>query len=286
VLVRSLHAIPLVVTVHSLEPLRPWKADQLGTGYQVSSWVERLALETADRVIAVSRAMRDDVLAHFAVDPARIVVLHNGIDLARYRRTAAAEALGRHGVRPPYVLFVGRISEQKGIFHLLDAADLPAGVQLVLCAAAPDTPALAARLREAVAGRPAIRWIDAMVPVDDLVQLYSHAALFVCPSVYEPFGVINLEAMSCETPVVASAVGGILEVVVPDETGLLVPPARPAELARAMRALLADPTRARALGVAARRHVERHFGWDAIAERTARLYDEAVAAHRAGASPR
>jgi glycogen synthase len=286
VLVRTLHAIPLVVTVHSLEPLRPWKADQLGPGYRVSSWVERLALETADRVVAVSGAMRDDVLAHFHVEPARVVVVHNGIDLARYRRTAAADALARHGVRPPYVLFVGRISEQKGIFHLLDAAaGLPEGVQLVLCAAAPDTPALAARLRAAVAERPAVHWIDAMVPAADVIQLYSHAALFVCPSVYEPFGVINLEAMACETPVVASAVGGILEVVVPDETGLLVPPARPDELARAMRALLDDPARARAMGTAGRRHVERRFGWDAIADRTIRLYEEAVADFRAAVAP-
>ena len=281
VVTRTLHGIPLIVTLHSLEPLRPWKADQLGPGYNVSSWAERLAVETADRVIAVSQAMRADVLEHFRVDPGRVVVLPNGIDLERYRRTAAAEALARHGVRPPYVLFVGRISEQKGIFHLLEAAQaLPAGVQVVLCAAAPDTPELAERLRDAVAARPAVRWIDAMVPVPEVIQLYSHAALFVCPSVYEPFGVINLEAMACETPVVASAVGGILEVVVPDETGLLVPPAEPAALARAMRALLEDPARARAMGGAGRRHVERRFGWDAIAERTVALYEDAVAAFR------
>jgi glycogen synthase len=279
VLIRMLHDVPLVVTVHSLEPLRPWKAEQLGPGYRVSSWAERMALEGADRVIGVSEAMRRDVMAHFDVPAERVVVVHNGIDLGRYRRTRARDALDRLGVRPPYVLFVGRISEQKGIFHLVEAAAaLPEPVQLVLCAAAPDTPEIAERLRAAVAARPRVTWIDAMVPVDDVIQLYSHAALFVCPSVYEPFGVINLEAMACETPVVASAVGGILEVVVDGETGILVPPGRADALGEAMAALLADPARARAMGGAGRRHVERRFGWDAVAERTEAVYHAAAAA--------
>ena len=276
-LVRALHQIPLVVTLHSVEPLRPWKSDQLGTGFILSSDAERRAVETAERVIAVSEAMRDDVLRLFSIDPARVAVVHNGVDPARYRRTAQRDALARRGVREPYVLFVGRISEQKGIFHLLDAArGLPEGVQLVVCAASPDTPELEARLRIAVKEQPRVRWIPEMVPVPDVIQLYSHAALFACPSVYEPFGVINLEAMACETPVVASAVGGITEVVNDGETGYLVPPARPDELAPAMRALLDDPARARAMGVAGRRRVEDHFTWDRLAERTEDVYRDAI----------
>jgi len=282
-LVRTLYRVPLVVTVHSLEPLRPWKAEQLGAGYTVSAWVERLALESADRVIAVSAAMAADVRRHFAVDPARVRVVHNGIDPARFRRTAAREALERRGIRPPYVLFVGRISEQKGIFHLLEAAaGLPAGVELVLCASGPDTPEVAARLDRAVAATPRVRFIREMVPVPELVQLYSHAALFACPSVYEPFGVINLEAMACETPVVASAVGGIPEVVEDGVTGLLVPPGKPAALAEAIGALLADPVRARGLGAAGRRRIEARFGWDAIASRTEDVYREARVQFDAG----
>jgi starch synthase len=282
-LVRTLYGIPLVVTLHSLEPLRPWKAEQLGAGYAVSSWVERLAVEAADRVIAVSLAMAQDVTHHFAVDAARVRVVHNGIDLQRFRRTAERAALERRGIRPPYVLFVGRISEQKGLFHLLEAADrLPAGVELVLCASAPDTPEVAARLERAVARVPRVRFVREMVPVPELCQLYSHAALFVCPSVYEPFGLINLEAMACETPVVACAVGGIVEVVEDGVTGLLVPPADPVALGEAMAAVLADPARARALGAAGRRRVEKRFGWDAIAARTETVYQEAQDAFRAG----
>jgi glycogen synthase len=282
-LVRTLYHVPLVVTLHSLEPLRPWKAEQLGTGYAVSAWVERLAVEAADRVIAVSRAMAEDVQQHFAVDAGRVRVVHNGVDLQRFRRTVECSALDRRGVTSPYVLFVGRISEQKGLFHLLEAADrLPAGVQLVLCASAPDTPEVEMRLERAVARAPRVRFIREMVPVPELVQLYSHAALFACPSVYEPFGVINLEAMACETPVVASAVGGIPEVVEDGVTGLLVPPGEPAALASAMASLLADPARARAFGAAGRRRVEKRFGWDAIAAATESVYREAQEQFRGG----
>ncbi len=284
-LIRTLHQVPLVVTLHSLEPLRPWKADQLGTGYLASTEVEQRAVETADRVIAVSEAMRRDVLRLFAVDPARVVVLHNGVDPERYRRTPDRSALARRGIREPYVLFVGRISEQKGIFDLLRAAQsLPDQVQLVLCAASPDTPEIEARLRRAAQDHPRVRWIDEMVSVPEVVQLYSHAAVFVCPSIYEPFGVINLEAMACEAPLVASAVGGIIEVVEDGETGLLVPPGRPEELARAIVALLDDTPRARAMGAAGRRRVEALFTWDRIAESTERLYAEAVESYspRAG----
>jgi len=276
--IRMLHRIPLVVTLHSLEPLRPWKADQLGSGYLLSSWIEKTVVETADRVIAVSNKMREDILAHFRADPARVVVIHNGIDPQRFRRTEARDHLQRLGVTTPYVLFVGRITDQKGIFHLIEAAKrLPAGVHLVLCASAPDTPEIEERLRRAVATMSNVRWINEMVKHEVVVQLYSHAAVFCCPSVYEPFGIINLEAMACETPVVASAVGGILEVVVDDETGLLVPPANPEALAAALTRLLNDPDTRRRMGQAGRRRVEAQFSWASIAERTERVYADAIA---------
>lgn len=275
---RTLHRVPLIVTLHSLEPLRPWKADQLGSGYLLSSWIEKTGVETADRVIAVSARMREDILRHFAVDPAKVVVIHNGIDPERFRRTERRDALERRSVRSPYVLFVGRITDQKGIFHLLEAArKLPPEVQVVLCAAAPDTPEIEQRLRRAVAEQPNVLWIGEMVPLGDVVQLYSHAAVFVCPSVYEPFGLINLEAMACETPVVASAVGGILEVVEDGRTGLLVPPASPDDLAAAIRRVLDDPGFARALGQAGRRRVEERFSWASVAERTEQVYKDAIA---------
>ena len=276
--IRALHRVPLIITLHSMEPLRPWKADQLGSGYVLSSWIEKTAVETADRVIAVSGQMREDILQHFQVDPARVVVIHNGIDPERFRRTDRRDALERRGVKPPYVLFVGRITDQKGIFHLLEAApQLPPGVQVVLCASAPDTPEIEARLRRAVAEHPNVLWIGEMVPLDEVVQLYSHAAVFACPSVYEPFGIINLEAMACQTPVVASAVGGILEVVEDGRTGLLVPPARPDDLAAALRRVLDDRGLAQALGQAGRRRVEERFSWASVAERTERVYADAIA---------
>jgi len=276
--ISQLYRIPLVVTLHSMEPLRPWKADQLGSGYLVSSWIEKTAVEAAHRVIAVSHKMREDILAHFEADPARVVVIHNGIDPDLFKRTDARDALDRLGVRPPYVLFVGRITDQKGIFHLLEAARrLPPGVQVVLCASAPDTPEIEERLRRAVAEMPSVRWINEMVPVDLVTQLYSHAAVFACPSVYEPFGLINLEAMACQTAVVASAVGGIVEVVEDGKTGLLVPPARPDILADALNRVLADPALAREMGQAGRSRVEAQFAWASIAERTEQVYAEAIA---------
>lgn len=285
--IRTLHRIPLVVTLHSMEPLRPWKADQLGSGYLLSSWIEKTAVEAADRVIAVSGRMREDILAHFGADPAKVVVIHNGIDPERFRRTERRDALDRLGVRPPYVLFVGRITDQKGIFHLLEAAPkLPAGVQVVLCASAPDTPEIEERLRRAVPRHPNVVWIGEMAPVEVVVQLYSHAAVFACPSVYEPFGLINLEAMACETPVVASAVGGILEVVEDGKTGILVPPAKPDELAQALRRVLENPALGRSLGQAGRRRVEARFSWASVAERTERVYADAIAEFRRSADER
>ena len=276
--IRTLHRIPLVVTLHSMEPLRPWKADQLGSGYLLSSWIEKTGVESADRVIAVSARMRDDILQHFNADPSKVVVIHNGIDPDRFRRTEAHDHLDRLGVTSPYVLFVGRITDQKGIFHLLEAArKLPPGVQVVLCASAPDTPEIEERLRRALPEHPNVKWIFEMAPLDVVSQLYSHAAVFACPSVYEPFGIINLEAMACETPVVASAVGGILEVVEDGKTGILVPPARPDDLAAALRRVLEDPAMARAMGRAGRKRVEDRFSWASIAARTHEVYGEAIA---------
>ncbi len=276
--IRTLYRIPLVVTLHSMEPLRPWKADQLSTGYLLSTWIEKTAVEAADRVIAVSATMREDILAHFRVDPSKVIVIHNGIDPERFRPTDKRDALDGFGVRTPYVLFVGRITDQKGIFHLLEAATrLPPGVQVVLCASAPDTPEIEARLRRAVSAHPNAVWINEMVPHDVVTQLYSHAAVFACPSVYEPFGLINLEAMACETPVVASAVGGILEVVVDGETGLLVEPARPDVLAEALTRVLANPALGRSMGRAGRRRVETRFSWSSVAERTEQVYSDAIA---------
>jgi starch synthase len=232
-------------------------------------------------VIAVSHKMREDILAHFDADPARVVVIHNGIDPDLFKATDRRDALDRLGVKPPYVLFVGRITDQKGIFHLLEAADrLPVGVQVVLCASAPDTPEIEERLRRAVAGRPGVKWINEMVPVDVVTQLYSHAAVFCCPSVYEPFGLINLEAMACQAPVVASAVGGILEVVEDGKTGLLVPPADAAALAAALDRVLGNPALGRAMGQAGRRRVEDKFSWASVAERTEQVYGDAIAEFR------
>jgi starch synthase len=274
----QLYRIPLVVTLHSMEPLRPWKADQLGSGYLVSSWIEKTTVEAAQRVIAVSHKMREDILEHFDADPARVVVIHNGIDPEQFKRTEARDALDRLGVREPYVLFVGRITDQKGIFHLLEASRrLPASVQVVLCASAPDTPEIEDRLRRTVAEMPQVRWINEMVPVPVVTQLYSHAAVFACPSVYEPFGLINLEAMACQAPVVASAVGGILEVVEDGKTGLLVPPAQPEALAAAITRVLSSPDLARSMGQAGRGRVEAQFSWTSIAERTEQVYAEAIA---------
>jgi starch synthase len=283
-----LHGIPHVMTVHSLEPLRPWKAEQLGGGYQVSSWAEKTAVEAADAVIAVSRGMAADVVAAYpGLDPSRVHVIHNGIDADEYQPVDATDVLERHGVDPsqPYALFVGRITRQKGLAHLLRAAgDLPG--QLVLCAGAPDTAEIAAEagalVAELQAKRTGIVWIQEMLPRQDVVQLLSHATVFVCPSVYEPLGIVNLEAMACGTAVVASAVGGIPEVVVDGETGLLVPYAEsdPAafesDLAARLAELLGDPARAATMGRAGRERAVADFGWGAIARRTLELYEEVV----------
>ncbi len=283
-----LHGLPHVVTTHSLEPHRPWKAEQLGGGYRLSSWVERTAVEQAAAVIAVSEGMRRDVLDVYpAVDPARVHVVHNGIDPHVYAPVADTDVLERHGVDPsvPYAVFVGRITRQKGLAHLLRAAaDLPG--QLVLCAGAPDTPEIAAEAEALVeqlrTRRAGVVWVREMLPKGDVVQLLSHATVFVCPSVYEPLGIVNLEAMACGTAVVASAVGGIPEVVVEGETGLLVPydEADPAGFEAGLAArtaeLLSDPARAARMGAAGRERALTSFGWDAIAVRTREVYERAL----------
>jgi len=277
-----LYGIPHLVTVHSLEPLRPWKAEQLGGGYALSSWCERVAVESAAAVVAVSAGMRDDVLAAYpAVPPDRVRVIRNGIDTAEYAPDPATDVLDAYGVDAarPSVIFVGRITRQKGVPVLLRAAAaMDPAAQLVLCAGQPDTPELAAEVEGLVADLRATRsgviWIPEMLPKRAVIQLLTHATVFACPSLYEPLGIVNLEAMACGTAVVASAVGGIPEVVSNGETGLLVPPGDPVALAGALNTLIADPGRAAALGRAGRDRAVAEFGWQAVAAQTAQLYAE------------
>ncbi|MET8786245.1 MULTISPECIES: glycogen synthase [unclassified Streptomyces] len=283
-LAKLLYGIPHVMTAHSLEPLRPWKAEQLGGGYALSSWAERTAIESADAVIAVSGAMRDDILGCYpALDPARVHVVHNGIDTSLYQPDPGTDVLARLGLDPsrPYVLFVGRITRQKGVPHLLRAVrHIDPDTQVVLCAGAPDTPEIDREFRdlfeELSRRREGVHWIPRMLPRPDVIQLLTHAAVFVCPSVYEPLGIVNLEAMACGTAVVASRTGGIPEVVDDGRTGLLVDVDDDFEehLARALDSVLADPMAARRLGEAGRERAVKQFGWDTVARRTVRLYEE------------
>jgi alpha-maltose-1-phosphate synthase len=297
-LVRHAYGIPMAITVHSLEPLRPWKREQLGGGYDLSSWVEREALEAADAVIAVSHGTRDDVLRLFAVEPDRVHVIHNGIDADFFAPDPTHDALDRYGIDPsqPYVLFVGRITRQKGIVHLVRAIrHLDPGFGVVLCAGQPDTPQIAKEMNEGVEAarshRSNVTWIPKMLSRTDVRQLYSHAAVFVCPSVYEPFGIINLEAMACGRPVVASAVGGIPEVVLDGVTGSLVPVALQADdpmspvdadaferdLAAAVNRLMADEDGRERMGRAGRDRAVAEFSWETIADRTVELYHSLLA---------
>ena len=298
-LVKYLQNVPLVLTTHSLEPHRPWKVEQLGTAYSASSWVERTAYQNADGVVAVSRSMKHDVETLYGVDPMKVRVIHNGIDLQEYRPRPDPAVLAEHGIQSdvPVVLFVGRITRQKGIIHLVNAIrHFHQGVQVVLCAGAPDTAEIAKEMTAAVERARAhsphrIVWIQEMLPKEKVISLYTHAAIFVCPSVYEPFGIINLEAMACETPVVASAVGGIPEVVEHGETGLLVPPEAISatevepkhpeqfsrDLAAAVNVLLDDPDLRESMAQKARARVEQKFSWTSIARQTLEFYQELVA---------
>ena len=301
-----LHSVPHVISAHSLEPLRPWKAEQLGGGYALSSWAEKTAYEAASGIIAVSNGMREDILRCYpAVDPERVKVVHNGIDLEAWKHpqgqeadAVAAATLKRLGIDPdrPTIVFVGRITRQKGLPHLLRACEqLPADVQVILCAGAPDTPeikaeveGLVARLREKRTG---VVWIEEMLPRPELIAVLAASDVFVCPSVYEPLGIVNLEAMAVGLPVVGSATGGIPDVIVDGETGLLVPieqvqdgtgtpidPARfEADLAERLTTLVTDTETAKAMGQAARRRVEEHFAWEAIAQRTMDVYNWVLA---------
>jgi alpha-maltose-1-phosphate synthase len=303
-LAKLVHGIPHVTTVHSLEPLRPWKAEQLGGGYALSSFCERIALEAADAVIAVSEGSRRDILACYpAIDERRVQVVYNGIDTAEYKPDPGTDVLRRLGVDPdrPAVVFVGRITRQKGVPHLLRAAvDFDPAAQLVLCAGAPDTAEIGAEVAAGVerlrAMRDGIFWIDQMLPKRDVIQLLSHATVFACPSIYEPLGIVNLEAMACEAAVVASATGGIVEVVVDGETGFLValeqaagsidpvdPEAFAAAFAQRVNQLIADPELAEKMGRAGRRRSIERFSWPAIAEETVAAYGQVVS--RSGSCP-
>jgi alpha-maltose-1-phosphate synthase len=297
-LAKLLFGVPHLMTMHSLEPLRPWKAEQLGGGYELSSWAERTAILAADAVVAVSEGMRRDVLAAYpSIDPERVTVLHNGVDTRAYAPDPGTGHVAALGIDPerPSVVFVGRVTRQKGLPYLLRAArDFDPAAQLVLCAGAPDTPEIAAEVDELVAGlreaRDGVVWVPDMLPREQVVQVLSHATVFVCPSIYEPMGIVNLEAMACGAAVVATATGGIPEVVAEGETGLLVPidqasdgtgtprdPARfAADLADRVNALLAEPERAAAMGAAGRRRAVEHFSWGEIARQTCGLYESLI----------
>jgi glycogen synthase len=298
ILAKLNYGIPLVITVHSLEPLRPWKREQLGGGYDFTCWLERTALEMADAVIAVSEGTRRDVEKLFQIDPARLHIIYNGIDPAEYQAVATHSVLDRFGIdsTKPYALFLGRITRQKGIIHLVNAIQhLDPGFQIVLCAGAPDTPEIAAEMKAAVSQaqtqRDGIIWIDQMLDNKSKIELYSHAGVFVCPSIYEPFGIINLEAMACGRAVVASAVGGIPEVVVHGETGYLIPveqmtespfePVNPEkfsrDLATRINEIMADPAKQKAFGNAGRQRAIDTFSWASIAKQTKALYETLAA---------
>jgi glycogen synthase len=299
-LLKELLDIPLVLTVHSLEPHRPWKEEQLANAYAVSTWLEKTALLNADGVIAVSHSIKEDVQQLYGISPAKIRVIHNGIDLDYYKPTFDREIISSYGIDPdkPFVLFVGRITRQKGIIHLVNGLPhLNRDIQVVLCAGEPDTEEIGMEMKQRVeevkaTSKNQIIWISEFLPEDHIVVLNSHASLFACPSVYEPFGIINLEAMACNTPVVASAVGGIPEVVVHNETGLLVDfegkdnfePRHPEQfsrdLAAAINQLLASPEKLKAMGIESRQRVEQHFSWKNIARQTLEYYREVIGKYR------
>jgi starch synthase len=299
-LAKKLYGVPFVLTTHSLEPLRAWKAEQLGSGYAMSAWMERTAIMDADAVVAVSNGTKADILRVYPIPPERIHVIYNGIDLDEYQRTSGTSALEAYGVdkSTPYVLFVGRITRQKGVTHLVDAIRfLSPDTQVVLCAGAPDTPEIASEMRakvdEARKRNPRIVWIEKMISRSETIQLYSHARVFCCPSVYEPFGIINLEAMACGAAVVASATGGIKEIVADGETGYLVPfdadpvtgfPVHAEQFAQDLAARLSEmlkhPEQCARFGEAGRRRAEEKFSWSTIADQTIRLYQTVIDAAR------
>lgn len=293
ILTKLCYGTPLVITTHSLEPLRPWKREQLGRGYDASSWVEKTAIEMADAVIAVSEETKKDVLKHFNVDASKVSVIYNGINLEQYATTLNTKTLDQYGIdkTKAYVLFVGRITRQKGIIHLVNAIKyIDPETQIVLCAGAPDTKAIAKEMEDSVSEvkktRSNVIWIDKMLEKEQVIELYSHADVFCCPSIYEPFGIINIEAMACKTAVVASAVGGIKEVVINHETGILVPldqqkeapfePVNPdafsRDLAKGINLLIKDDKLRNTMAENGRKRVEDFFDWRAIAKQVQDLY--------------
>ena len=297
IMAKLCYGIPMVLTTHSLEPLRPWKREQLGRGYDASSWVEKTAIEMADAIIAVSEETKADILKHFDVDENKIEVVYNGINLDQYKKVESTSVLETYGIDPekPFVLFVGRITRQKGIVHLVNAIKyIDKYTQIVLCAGAPDTKEIGKEMEDAVEeakkDRDNIFWIDKMLDKADVIQLYSHADVFCCPSIYEPFGIINIEAMACETAVVASAVGGIKEVVVPNETGILVPveqqkeaPFEPIDpeqfsknLAEGINTVINDKALQHKMEKNGRKRVEEFFDWKAIAKQTKSIYESLI----------
>jgi len=293
IMAKLAYGTPLVITVHSLEPLRPWKREQIGGGYEFSTWVEKTAMEMADAIVAVSTGTRDEILHHFNVDPTKVHIIYNGINPNEFRKVDTTAALVKYGVDPkkPYVLFVGRITRQKGIIYLARAIKyMDPDFQVVLVAGAPDTPEIAAEMKDVIDSvkddREGVHWVDAMVNKTELIEFYSHASVFCCPSIYEPFGIINLEAMACETPVVASNVGGIPEVVVHNQTGFLVPVSRHSEspflpvdpetyakdLAYQINRLMVNPVKRERFGREGRLRAVEHFSWSSIAHQTMDLY--------------
>ncbi|MBF0553807.1 MAG: glycogen synthase [Nitrospirae bacterium] len=295
IMAKKSYGIPLVITTHSLEPLRPWKTEQLGLGYAASMWVEKTAIEMADSIIAVSQGMKKDIIEFFDVDADKISVIYNGIDTQEYCPAQSKEALAEYGINPgkPYVLFVGRITRQKGIIHLVNAIKhIDSEAQIVLCAGQPDTPEIKNEMEEGIKKikRDNVVWIQKMVSKKEAIQLYTHASVFCCPSIYEPFGIINLEAMACSTPVVASAVGGIVEIIEDGQTGYLVrfdqhkaspfEPVNPEEfskdLAEKINKLLSDKQLAQEMGRKGRLRAEKYFSWKAIAAEVVNLYGKLV----------
>jgi len=297
IIAKLCYGIPLVITTHSLEPLRPWKREQLGRGYDASSWVEKTAIEMADALIAVSEETKVDVLKYFNVDEDKVKVIYNGIKLDEYVVTEETSTLDKFNIdkSKPYVLFVGRITRQKGIIHLVNAIKyIDPDTQIILCAGAPDTPEIAKEMEDSVnevkKTRKNVIWIDEMLPKEEIIQLYSHADVFCCPSIYEPFGIINIEAMACKTAVVASAVGGIKEVVVDGETGILVPveqqkvapfePTDPDKFARdladGVNKVINNKDLRESMAIKGRKRVEEHFDWIAIAKQVEELYKSLI----------
>ncbi len=272
-LAKMLYNIPFIATSHTIEALRPWKQDSLGRGYHLSTWLEKTGIESADKIIAVSEAMKEDVLKNFNVPESKIEVIHNGVDISKWQYTPITDRLKKeYQIEDDYVLFVGRPNLQKGMEYLVDAAD-ELKVQLVMAAVGNDSGEYEERIMEKVKTKKNVLWIRKLLNEDEYIQLYSSARVFICPSIYEPFGIVNLEAMACKTPVVATAVGGIREVVIPEVTGILIEPRNPRQIADSVNRILKDRDLAKRLGENGRKRVEMCYSWTAIAQRTKSVYE-------------